>query len=162
MKALVAAAGISLITGFGIAWNWQAQRWDADVAAARAQHNAQIAEAKDRGIAEGSRRQAEIESIAEKGRADDAKIDDRATATGGSINGLRESAAMLAKSASCDPDIARRGEAATRAASLLSDLLGKSLERNRDLAEIADRARERGLRCESAYEAVAGKEKPST
>lgn len=31
MKPILIAAFVALITGFGIAWNWQAQRWDADV-----------------------------------------------------------------------------------------------------------------------------------
>lgn len=32
---LALASFLALIVGFGIAWNWQAQRWDADVAAIR-------------------------------------------------------------------------------------------------------------------------------
>ena len=35
MKTIIIASFIALITGFGIAWNWQAQRWDADVATIR-------------------------------------------------------------------------------------------------------------------------------
>lgn len=35
MKTILIAAFVALITGFGIAWNWQAQRWDADVATIR-------------------------------------------------------------------------------------------------------------------------------
>ena len=35
MKTILISAFVALITGFGIAWNWQAQRWDADVATIR-------------------------------------------------------------------------------------------------------------------------------
>lgn len=35
MKPILITAFVALITGFGIAWNWQAQRWDADVATIR-------------------------------------------------------------------------------------------------------------------------------
>ena len=35
MKTILIVAFVSLITGFGIAWNLQAQRWDADVATIR-------------------------------------------------------------------------------------------------------------------------------
>ncbi|AVQ10310.1 Rz-like lysis protein [Myoviridae environmental samples] len=35
MKTILIAAFVALIAGFGIAWNWQAQRWDADVAKIR-------------------------------------------------------------------------------------------------------------------------------
>jgi hypothetical protein len=35
MKTILIASFVSLVTGLGIAWNWQAQRWDADVAKIR-------------------------------------------------------------------------------------------------------------------------------
>lgn len=35
MKTILIATFVALITGFGIAWNLQAQRWDADVATIR-------------------------------------------------------------------------------------------------------------------------------
>lgn len=35
MKTILIAAFVALVTGFGIAWNWQAHRWDADVATIR-------------------------------------------------------------------------------------------------------------------------------
>lgn len=34
-SGLFIVAFVAMVTGFGIAWNWQAQRWDADVAKIR-------------------------------------------------------------------------------------------------------------------------------
>lgn len=43
---------------------------------------------------------------------------------------------------------------------LLSDVLAKSVERNRQLADYADRAREAGLTCEAQYNSLRNKKAP--
>ena len=43
---------------------------------------------------------------------------------------------------------------------LLSDVLAKSVERNRQLADYADRAREAGLACEAQYNSLHNKKAP--
>lgn len=43
---------------------------------------------------------------------------------------------------------------------LLSDVLSKSVERNRQLADYADRAREAGLACEAQYNSLRNKKAP--
>lgn len=43
---------------------------------------------------------------------------------------------------------------------LLSDVLSKSVERNRQLADYADRAREAGLTCEAQYNSLRNKKAP--
>ncbi|MEG0637301.1 MAG: DUF2514 family protein, partial [Pseudomonas sp.] len=54
------------------------------------------------------------------------------------------------------PDTAAvaRGQAATRAAMVLSDLLDRSVATNRELAQAYDRARIAGKQCEQEYEAL--------
>lgn len=47
MKITIIASFIALITGFGIAWNWQAQRWDADASRMRAEHLEAIENARE-------------------------------------------------------------------------------------------------------------------
>lgn len=67
---------------------------------------------------------------------------------------LRNEAAKLAASVSCagaDPAAVARGQAATRAAMVLSDLLERSVTTNRELAAAYDRARIAGLACERSY-----------
>lgn len=52
------------------------------------------------------------------------------------------------------------GNPAAETGVLLSDVLTKSVERNRQLAEYADRAREAGLACEAQYNSLRNKKAP--
>lgn len=68
---------------------------------------------------------------------------------------LRDEAGKLAAAVSCpgqDSAITARGEAATRAAMVLSDLLARADARAGELAAAYDRARIAGLACESSYD----------
>jgi hypothetical protein len=70
---------------------------------------------------------------------------------------LRDEASNLAATVSCPgPDTAAvaRGQTATRAAMVLSDLLARADERAGELAQAYDRARIAGLACEASYNAL--------
>ncbi|MBK5002957.1 DUF2514 domain-containing protein [Pseudomonas sp. S31] len=70
---------------------------------------------------------------------------------------LRDDSAKLAATVSCpgtDTAAVARGQAATRAAMVLSDLLTRADERAGELAQAYDRARIAGLTCEAAYNAL--------
>ncbi|WP_439885664.1 DUF2514 domain-containing protein [Pseudomonas syringae] len=70
---------------------------------------------------------------------------------------LRNEAGKLAASASCvpsDPGISDRGKNATRAAMVLSDLLGRADARAGDLARHADRLTVSLQACEASYESL--------
>lgn len=106
---------------------------------------------------EEQRRQTAINQVANDARKEQAAaIDDgdRADAAG---DRLHVAAQELASRASCttgDPGIAQRGEAARRAALVLSDLLSRADARAGELAKAYDRARIAGLACEAAYGAL--------
>lgn len=51
------------------------------------------------------------------------------------------------------------GNPAAETGVLLADVLSKSLERNRQLAEYADKAREAGLTCQKQYESLTRRQK---
>lgn len=51
------------------------------------------------------------------------------------------------------------GNPAAETGVLLSDVLSKSVERNRQLADYADRAREAGLACQKQYESLTRRQK---
>ena len=73
---------------------------------------------------------------------------------------LRSEAAQLASTVSCpatDTAPIARGEAATRAAMVLSDLLSRADERAGELAQAYDRARIAGQQCEASYDALGWK-----
>jgi hypothetical protein len=70
---------------------------------------------------------------------------------------LRDDGAKLAASVSCtgtDTAAIARGQAATRAAMVLSDLLARADARAGELAKAYDRARIAGLNCEASYNAL--------
>lgn len=70
---------------------------------------------------------------------------------------LRDEASKLAATVSCTgPDTAAiaRGQAATRAAMVLSDLLARADSRAGELAKAYDQARIAGLACEASYKAL--------
>ncbi|MCE0873713.1 DUF2514 domain-containing protein [Pseudomonas monteilii] len=114
-------------------------------------------------IGERSARQEEQRRVAaqEEARAhaqEERKIVD-ADAAGADAAGqrLRSEAAQLAATVSCPgPDTAAiaRGQAATRAAMVLSDLLARADERAGDLAKSYDAARTAGRQCEREYDAL--------
>lgn len=51
------------------------------------------------------------------------------------------------------------GNPAAETGVLLADVLGKSVERNRQLADYADKAREAGLTCQKQYESLTRRQK---
>lgn len=70
---------------------------------------------------------------------------------------LRSDAAQFAAAVSCpgtDTAAVTRGEAATRAAMVLSDLLDRSVATNRELAQAYDRALIAGQQCGREYDAL--------
>lgn len=70
---------------------------------------------------------------------------------------LRSDAAQLAAAVSCtgtDTAAVARGQAATRAAMVLSDLLARADARAGELAKAYDQARIAGLACEASYNAL--------
>ncbi|MBI6895744.1 DUF2514 domain-containing protein [Pseudomonas putida] len=70
---------------------------------------------------------------------------------------LHDEAGKLAAAVGCpgqDPAVTARSEAARRAAMVLSDLLNRSVETNRELAAAYDRARVAGLACEASYDSL--------
>ncbi|POF88233.1 DUF2514 domain-containing protein [Pseudomonas putida] len=70
---------------------------------------------------------------------------------------LRDEGAKLAATVSCpgtDTAAVARGQAATRAAMVLSDLLARADARAGELAKAYDRTRIAGLTCEASYNAL--------
>lgn len=78
-------------------------------------------------------------------------------AVDGTTRGLLNAAARGLSSASCDPGIARRGEAATRAAALYSELLEGSQRVAKELARTADERGDAGSICEAYGDTIGGK-----
>ncbi|WP_327440354.1 DUF2514 family protein [Pseudomonas donghuensis] len=103
-----------------------------------------------------ARRAAPCRAVQEKARNDSREQRVAADASDAGRR-LHDDAARLAERAgacSADPAVAARGQAATRAAMVLSDLLTRTDARAGELAKAYDRARVAGLACEASYTAL--------
>ncbi|MFG0499506.1 DUF2514 domain-containing protein [Pseudomonas sp. YQ_13] len=119
-------------------------------------------------IGERSARQEEQRraDVREEVRAD--ALEERTIADAGAADAdaagqrLRSEASHLAAAVSCpgtDTAAIARGETATRAAMVLSDLLSRSVETNRELAQAYDRARIAGEQCAREHDALVASER---
>lgn len=112
----------------------------------------------ERGAREEEQRRAQAQEEARAHAQEERTIAD-AGATGADAAGqrLRDAAASLATTVSCpatDTAAIARGQAATRAAMVLSDLLARADARAGELAKAYDRARIAGLTCEASYDGL--------
>lgn len=124
---------------------WAAR--DAADSAARAQAEADARE-------EEQRRQAAQQEARAHAQKEQSAADIDAAGADAAGQRLRDQASQFAATASCsgtDPATVARGQAATRAALVLSDLLSRADARAGELAAAYDRARIAGLACEAAY-----------
>ena len=107
--------------------------------------------------AEEQRRAAAQQKAREDAQKEQKVADDDAAGADAAGQRLRDDASELAAGVGCPgadiPTIAR-GEAARRAAMVLSDLLERSVATNRELAKAYDAARIAGLTCEASYDAL--------
>jgi ABC-type Na+ efflux pump permease subunit len=121
---------------------------------ATAKFERQQREASAQARSEEQRRQTSIEIIrreakkdAEQRKADSVDLDT-------AVSSLQQQTSSYAANVSCDPAATARGQTATRAAMVLSDLLTSANQRNAELAKAFDDARAAGLICEKSYDAL--------
>ncbi|MBI6727732.1 DUF2514 domain-containing protein [Pseudomonas amygdali] len=103
---------------------------------------------------EEQRRQKAANQVANDARQEQAVALTDAAVADAAGDRLRVEAGKLAATASCvpgDPGAAERGKAATRAAMVLSDLLGRADARAGELAKAYDESRIAGLACERSH-----------
>jgi len=130
---------------------WQAE-WNA-----RDARDAQAAEKASRDSRQ--KEQAAQQSVTEVSQNASAELDKLETSSAdltAAGAGLRESANKLASNSevSCDTSAAKRGASTTRAAMVLSELLGRAEKRLSELAGLYDEARVRGMACQASYERI--------
>lgn len=96
-----------------------------------------------------------VDAIAQQGAKDLAQARSDADSANASIGRLQQRInRLLADTSSEDSGTTQRGKTAREALDLLANVLEKSLERNRQLADYADKASSAGLTCEKAYDAI--------
>lgn len=149
-----AALAIGVVIGGAGAWaarGWQADR---DLSGLRSTYDRAYAASSEQARA----KESELQSIADQLRArvpdEDSKTNSDGAAADGSVDSLRRAAGVYAAAASCNPSAQQRGQAATKAAGLLSDLLAECSATKSAVAREADESYKRGLRCEAQYDGI--------
>ena len=163
MSAWPATAAIVLVL---LASHWGAYQHGISVERAK---GAQVSAQRDSGdrlaavIGERSARQEEHRSADAQQEARVKAHEERTIADAGAAGAdaagqrLRDEGAKLAATVSCpatNTAAIGRGQAATRAAMVLSDLLDRSVATNRELAQAYDRARIAGEQCSREHDAL--------
>ena len=96
-----------------------------------------------------------VDAIAQQGAKDLAQARSDADSANASIGRLQQRInRLLADTSSEDSGTTQRGKTAREALDLLANVLEKSLERNRQLADYADKVSSAGSTCEKAYDAI--------
>ena len=96
-----------------------------------------------------------VDAIAQQGAKDLAQARSDADSAHASIGWLQHRInRFLADTSSEDSGTTQRGKTAREALDLLANVLEKSLERNRQLANYADKASSAGFTCEKAYDSI--------
>ena len=135
------------------------ERANAGLASAQRDSGDRLAEViGERGARQEEHRRAQAQEEARAHAQEERTIAD-AGATGADAAGqrLRDEAGKLAATISCpgtDTAAVARGQAATRAAMVLSELRDRADARAGELAKAYDRARIAGLACEASYNAL--------
>lgn len=148
---IIVAAGALWIRGEVIEYG--DQRYHAGYAKA-------VAEQKEADKREEQRRNAELQKIqADAQQRVDAARNDAVNAAAKSGR-LQQQLANIRKQLVGYSTSESIGNPAAETGVLLGDMLSKSVERNRQLADYADRAREAGLACEAQYNSLRNKKAP--
>lgn len=132
------------------------ERTEAELKSSQRDSGERLAEVLgERGARQEEQRRAEAQEEARVHAQKEHQVAD-ADAAGADAAGqrMRDDAAKLAATVSCpatDTAAIARGQAATRAAMVLSDLLARADARAGELAKAYDRARIAGLACEESY-----------
>lgn len=156
---LAGLAFIILFAGCYITYTVTDSHWQSKWDTREAQYSKDSEQAVQQARDTESQWQARLDAASAEGasRLASAKLD--AATANDSVNRLRQRInSLLESSQSSDTGTAQRGKTATEAVNLLANVLEKSIERNRQLAEIADDNYERGLTCERSYDSLLKKQ----
>lgn len=145
---------IGIVVGSLGAWNLRGVEADRDLLALRGTFDTAVIAAQNDARLEEQQRQATVNKIAGEARKDVQQIDEATAVASVVTGGLQRAASVYASAATCDPGVARRGEAATEAAMVLSDMLGVCAETTKRMAETAERSFVAGYTCERIGDAL--------
>jgi hypothetical protein len=158
LKSTLLLGGVALAIGvlIGATGAWTARGWqaDADLSGLRSTYDRAYAESSEQARA----KESELQSIADELRArvpdEDAKTHADLASADVSAVSLRDTATAYAAAASCDTSAEQRGQTATKAAMVLTDLFEECRAAKQQVEAAADDSYNRALRCEAQYDRV--------
>ena len=147
-QLLIAVMLAALVIGGVVAWNVHGDRqYDAGYAQAQADRKAEDDKARQNDEEEKATNEREAQQRIDQARNDALDAAARAGRLQQQLVAIREQLRQYNATVGA-------GSSAADTGVLLADVLGKSLERNRQLAEYADRAAEAGRVCEQQYDTL--------
>ena len=147
-QLLIVVMLAALVTGGVKAWNVHGDRqYDAGYAQAKADRKAEDDKARQHDEEEKATNEREAQQRIDQARNDALDAAARAGRLQQQLVAIREQLRQYNATVGAGASAADTGV-------LLTDVLGKSLERNRQLAEYADRAAEAGRVCEQQYDTL--------
>ncbi|HEM7400253.1 TPA: DUF2514 domain-containing protein [Citrobacter farmeri] len=147
-QLLIVVMLAALVVGGVVAWNIHGNRqYDAGYAQAKADRKAEDEKARLHDEQEKATNEREAQRAIDRARNDALDAAARAGRLQQQLVAIREQLRQYNATVGAGASAADTGV-------LLADVLGKSLERNRQLAEYADRAAEAGRVCEKQYDSL--------
>jgi len=154
---LIAAITLALMAlSAAGAWQYQANRYERQIADIRADYAEAARKAEAQARSEEQRRQTAIEGIRRDAQTQIAAVAADAAAADAAASRLRNRVAELSRRPARCPGAAAGGETTDPARDLLAVMLSRIDDAAGGIAEYADRARVAGAACEGAYDAVRG------
>lgn len=152
-RALIAASLV--VGGFLVAWKWQGNRYESQIADIRLQHSVASALAVQSALDEQQRRITATKEISDEG---DAAIEVVAVAAAGADESVRlrneELTGVLARTRRDLSNAATQRQADRQTIMVLTELYRSADDRANELAGRYEDARTRGLTCEAMYAAM--------
>lgn len=147
-QLLIVAMLAAMIAGGVVAWNVHGDRqYDAGYAQAKADQRKADDEARQHNEQDKATNEREAQQRIDQARNDAINAADRAGRLQQQLVAIREQLRQYNATVGAGTSAADTGV-------LLADVLSKSIERNRQLAEYADRAAEAGRVCEKQYDSL--------
>lgn len=152
-RALIAAGLVA--GGFLVAWKWQENRYESQIADIRLQHSVASALAVQSALDEQQRRITATKEISDEG---DAAIEEVTVAAAGADESVRlrneELTGVLARTRRDLSNAATQRQADRQTIMVLTELYRSADDRANELAGRYEDARARGLTCEAMYAAM--------
>lgn len=157
LKVTALAAVAAFVVGAGGSWYLRGVQADRDLLKLTNTYTTAYSKAQGEAREKEQSMQRAIDALSLEGKKNEQRTQAESAAADRSTDSLLDTARIRFSATACDPGVARRGEAATRAAILYSELLEASQRMAKYLAGEADKRGTAGRTCEAYGDSIRGK-----